>query len=94
MYLLSAKDLLSERLQALASQDYELKPREDHVIRFCADNESLQGLIESFGSVDASYAHYATSRAEGPGLQEAHVNQQAYFTVVTRFVCREKFQEW
>ena len=95
MYLLSAKDLLSDRLQTLATEHYELQPREDHAIRFCADNEALQGLIDSFGSLDASYACYATSTAEGPGLQEANVNQPAYFTVVTRFVGNIiKFQEW
>ena len=86
MYLLSAKDLLSERLQTLASEQYELQPREDHAIRFCADNEVLKSLIDSFGSVDASYACYATSTAEGHGLQKANANQLAYFTVVTRFV--------
>ena len=86
MYLLSAKDLLSERLQTLANEQYELQPREDHAIRFCADNEALQSLIDSFGSVDASYASYPTSTAEGHGLREAKVNQPAYFTVVTRFV--------
>lgn len=63
-----------------------MQPREDHAIRFCADNEALQGLIDSFGSVDATYAHYATSTAEGHGLEEGNVNQPAYFTVVTRFV--------
>ena len=86
VYLLSAKDLLSERLQTLATERYELQPREDHAVRFCADNETLQGLIDSFGSVDASYACYATSTVEGHGLQEANVDQPAYFTVVTRFV--------
>lgn len=86
VYLLSAKDLLSERLQTLATEHYELQPREDHAIRFYADNESLQGLIDSFGSVDSCYACYATSTAEGHGLKEANVDQPAYFTVVTRFV--------
>lgn len=86
VYLLSAKDLLSERLQTLAIEHYELQPREDHAISFCANNDALQSLIDSFGSVDASYACYATSTAEGHGLQEANVNQPAYFTVVTRFV--------
>ena len=86
MYLLSAKDLMSDRLEALATQNYELQPREDHAIKFCADDEAFQGLIDSFGSVDASYAHYATTTAEGQGLQEAHINQPARFTVVTRYV--------
>lgn len=86
MYLLSAKDLMSERLESLATQHYELQPREDHAIRFSAENETLQDMIDSFGSVDASYAHYATTTAEGPGLQEAILNQPAYFTVVTRCV--------
>ena len=95
MYLLSAKDLLSERLQTLSTDQYELQPREDHAIRFCADNEPLQSLVDSFGSVDASYAHYATSTAEGHGLQEANINQPAYFTVVTRFVAvTYKFQRF
>ena len=84
MYLLSAKDLMSERLEALASQHYELQPREDHAIRFSADDEALQQAIDSFGSIDASYAHYTTSTAEGRGLQEANINQTANFTVITR----------
>ena len=86
MYLLSAKDLMSERLKSLATQHYELQPREDHAIRFSADNDRLQEMIDSFGSIDASYAHYATTSAEGRGLREATLNQPAYFTVVTRYV--------
>ena len=46
MYLLSAKDLMSERLEALANQGYELQPREDHVIKFSAENVALQQAIE------------------------------------------------
>lgn len=86
VYLLSAKDLMSERLEFLATQHYELHPREDHAIKFCADNETLQQMIESFGSIDASYAHYTTTTVEGCGLKEATLDQPAYFTVVTRSV--------
>lgn len=86
MYLLSAKDLMSERLEALANQHYELQPREDHVIKFSAENVALQQAIESFGSIDTSYPYFATSTAEGPGLHEANVNQTVCFTVITRFV--------
>ena len=86
MYLLSAKDLLSERLDALANQGYELQPREDHMIKFSAENVALQQAIESFGSIDTSYPYFATSTAEGPGLHEANVNQTVCFTVITRFV--------
>ena len=77
---------MSERLEFLATQHYELHAREDHAIRFCAENETLQQLIESFGSIDASYAHYSTTTVEGRGLKEASLDQPAYFTVVTRSV--------
>lgn len=85
MYLLSAKDLVSERLQSLANQHYELYPREDHAIRFSVDKETaLEEMIASFGVIDASYAHYATTTAEGRGLQKATLNQLASFTITTR----------
>ena len=77
---------MSERLEFLATQHYELHAREDHAIKFCADNETLQQMIESFGSIDASYAHYSTTTVEGRGLKEASLDQPAYFTVVTRSV--------
>lgn len=77
---------MSERLEALANQGYELQPREDHVIKFSAENVALQQAIESFGSIDTSYPYFATSTAEGPGLHEANVNQTVCFTVITRFV--------
>ena len=77
---------MSERLEFLATQHYELHAREDHAIKFCAENEALQQLIESFGSIDASYAHYSTTTVEGRGLKEATLDQPAYFTVVTRSV--------
>lgn len=77
---------MSERLEFLTTQHYELHPREDHAIKFCADNETLQRMIESFGSIDASYAHYTTTTVEGCGLKEATLDQPAYFTVVTRSV--------
>ena len=86
IYLLSAKDLMSNRLKSLATQHYELQPREDHAMRFLADDQTLHNMIDSFGSIEASYAHYATSSAEGSGLQEAAVNKLAQFTVVTRCV--------
>ena len=86
VYLLSTKDLMFNRLQSLATQHYELQPREDHAIRFSANNETLHEMIDSFGSIDASYAHYATTSAEGRGLQEATLNQAVSFTVVTRSV--------
>lgn len=86
MYLLSAKDLVSERLQSLANQHYELYPREDHAIRFSVDKETvLEEMIASFGAIDASYAHYATTTAEGRGLQKATLNQLACFTITTRY---------
>lgn len=86
MCLLSAKDLISKRLKSLVNQQYELHPREDHAMGFSADDNTLQGMIDTFGCLDDTYAHYATTKAEGRGLQEASLNQKAYFTVVTRFV--------
>ena len=74
IYLLSAKDLMSDRLKSLTTQHYELQPREDHAMRFIADDQTLNNMIDSFGSVEASYAHYATCSAEGRGLQEATVD--------------------
>ena len=86
VYLLSAKDVMSKRLESLVNQNYELHPREDHAISFSADEKMLQEMIESFGCIDDNYAHYATTKAEGRGLREACLNQPAYFTIVTRFV--------
>lgn len=82
---------MSDRLKSLATQHYELQPREDHAMRFLADDQTLHNTIDSFGSIEASYAHYATSSAEGRGLQEATVNQLAHFTVVTRCVKMHPF---
>ena len=86
MCLLSAKDLISKRLISLVNQQYELHPREDHAISFSADNKKLQGMIDTFGCLDDTYAHHATTKAEGRGLKEASLNQKAQFTVITRFV--------
>ena len=72
------------RLETLATESYELEPREDHPITFCSDDEGLQHVIDSFGVIDASYAHFSTSTVEGTGLQEACLDQAAYFTVVPR----------
>lgn len=84
VYLLSAKDIMSKRLESLVNQNYELHPREDHAISFSADEKMLQEMIDSFGCIDDNYAHYSTTKAEGRGLREARLNQPAYFTIVTR----------
>ncbi len=75
---------IKSRLQTLNEMCVNLEPEEDDTIQYACNSDSIQMVMASLGSIQASQTFASLSYAEGEGFESARVGVPASITVHAR----------
>eukprot|EP00112_Aurelia_sp_Birch-Aquarium-sp1_P022616 Seg643.5 transcript_id=Seg643.5/GoldUCD/mRNA.D3Y31 product="E3 ubiquitin-protein ligase TRIM71" protein_id=Seg643.5/GoldUCD/D3Y31 len=75
---------IKSTLQALNKMSVNLEPEEDDTIQYVCNSDSIQAVMASLGSIQASQTFASLSYAEGDGFESARVGVVASITLHAR----------